>query len=462
MRNIAVVGSGIIGLIAAHALRRHGYGVTLYSDRTAEQWLHESRPTGTAARFEMARSFERELGLSHWEAVAPRGEGVFLTFCATIRKPLLELLGRPRAPFQAMDVRLQCHRWMNDFDGELVIESVTVERLDAIAARHDLTIVAAGKSELTALFPRDASRCEYDAPQRNLAMFAVTGAGPYPDCPFAPVKFEALATDGEAFFVPYFHKDRGATWNLVFEAKPGSRMDVFHGVTDGAAALERGKKMVAEVFPWSGAWMRDMELADPLGWMTGRIAPAVRKPVGVLPSGRIVTPLGDTAISYDPIAAQGANSGVKQARHLVESIVARGERPFDAVWMTETFDAFWHEHARPMCAFNNAFLGAMPKSAQELLIAQNGSDGLADNDSPQQRIANAFFSNFNDPRELTDAFLDVRRARAFIEETTGRHWLWSAVRGRVRALLGRKRRQPLWTAAAQAAALEAREAGRGS
>ncbi|MGZ8780169.1 MAG: FAD-dependent oxidoreductase, partial [Thermoanaerobaculia bacterium] len=58
MRKIAIVGSGIIGLIAAHALRRRGYPVTLYSDRTAEQWLHESRPTGTAARFEMALSFE--------------------------------------------------------------------------------------------------------------------------------------------------------------------------------------------------------------------------------------------------------------------------------------------------------------------------------------------------------------------------------------------------------------------
>ncbi|HYC91548.1 MAG TPA: oxidoreductase, partial [Thermoanaerobaculia bacterium] len=202
------------------------------------------------------------------------------------------------------------------------------------------------------------------------------------------------------------------------------------------------------------------ELSDPLGWLTGRIAPTVRKAVGVLPSGRLVTPLGDTAISYDPIAAQGANSGVKQARHLVESIVARGERPFDARWMTATFDAFWHGHARQMCAFNNMFLDPLPKGAQEILIAQNGSDGLADNDSPQQRMANAFFSNFNDPRELTDALLDVRRARQFIAETTGRHWLRSAVRGRVRAVLGKK--PAFWSAAAPAAALDARGASRGS
>src|SRR5688572_11156792 len=140
MRKIAIVGSGIIGLIAAHALRRCGYPVTLYSDRTAEQWLHESRPTGTAARFEMALSFERDLGLNHWDAVAPRGEGVFLTFCPTVRKPLLELRGRTPTPFQAVDMRLQCHRWMNDFDGELIIESVNIDRLEQIARRHDLVI----------------------------------------------------------------------------------------------------------------------------------------------------------------------------------------------------------------------------------------------------------------------------------------------------------------------------------
>jgi len=50
MRRIAIIGSGIIGLIAAHALRKARYDVTLYSDRTADQWLRESRPTGPSAK----------------------------------------------------------------------------------------------------------------------------------------------------------------------------------------------------------------------------------------------------------------------------------------------------------------------------------------------------------------------------------------------------------------------------
>src|SRR3954468_4788060 len=107
MRTIAIVGSGISGLAAAHGLLRAGHRVDLYSDRTAEEWLTTSRPTGTAARFDLARSYERELGLNFWDGAAPDGEGVFLTFCPKLHNPLITLVGRFRNPFQAIDVRLQ-------------------------------------------------------------------------------------------------------------------------------------------------------------------------------------------------------------------------------------------------------------------------------------------------------------------------------------------------------------------
>ncbi|HEX7831403.1 MAG TPA: styrene monooxygenase/indole monooxygenase family protein, partial [Thermoanaerobaculia bacterium] len=291
-------------------------------------------------------------------------------------------------------------------------------------------IVAAGKADLCTLFERDASRSVFDAPRRNLTMIIATGRMSVDSCPFLPVKFEFLGTDGEVFFVPYLHKTKGPAWNIVIEAKAGSRMDLFGSVKSGDEALSVAKTMVRDLFPWSGEWISGMELADDLGWLTGRIAPTVRKPVGTLPSGRIVTALGDTAIAYDPIAAQGANSGVKQARHLVNSIVARGDAAFDAQWMTDTFDAFWRIHARQACAFNNLFLEPITNAAKEILIAQYGSDGRDGNNSTQQRIADAFFANFNDPRELTDAFLDVSKARAFVARMAGGGWLGRAIRGR--------------------------------
>jgi hypothetical protein len=432
MRRIAIIGSGIVGLVAAHGLRRAGHAVTLYSDRTADQWLHESRPTGTAARFELALSYERELGLNHWDDVAPRGQGVDLTFCPTLHHPLVRMYGRLQQPFRAIDLRLQCHRWMNDFDGTLAIEAVGPDRLDAIAGEHDLTVVAAGRADLCRLFGRDEARSVYDAPQRNLTMIIVRGPKmAIEGAPFLPVKFDLLGTDGEAFFIPYFHKDCGPAWNILFEAKPGSRMDRFGGVTSGEEAVAVARQVVHELFPWNDNWLRDMQLADPNGWLTGRFAPTVRSPFATLASGRAVMALGDTAISFDPIAAQGANTGIKHARHLVNAVNARGDGAFDAEWMANTFEAFWSEHARHAYAFSNLLLEPLSPAAQELLIAQYGSDGRDGNTTGRQQIANAFIGNFNDPRTLTEAFLDMRHARAVIEATTGHNWRWSALRGRL-------------------------------
>src|SRR4051795_9227669 len=405
MRTIAIIGSGISGLAAAHGLLRAGYRVDLYSDRTAHEWLNTSRPTGTAARFDLALSYERELGLNFWDDAAPKGEGVFLTFCPTLRNPLIRLVGRFRAPFQAVDVRLQSWRWMNEFEnrgGNIVIEQVTVDRLGEITAAHDLTIVATGRADLCRIFERDPSRTTYDKPQRNLAMVTVTG-GPsrIADVPLLPVKFDFLGTDGEIFFVPYHHKDAGPCWNILVEAKAGSRMDRFAGISDGDAAVARMKEVVAALFPWDEPFVRNMQLADPLAWLIGAVTPAVRRPSAQLSSGVVAAALGDTAISYDPIAAQGANSGIKQARHLVQAMAARGDRPFDRAWIDETFESYFMEHAKFAYQFSSILLEEITAPAKELLIAQYGSDGRADNTSTQQRIANAFVENFNDPRRMT-------------------------------------------------------------
>jgi hypothetical protein len=434
MRRIAIVGSGITGLVAAHGLRRNGYDVTLYSDRTPEAWLNESRPTGTAARFDLALSYERELELNFWDDVAPKGEGVFLTFCPTKHNQLIRLVGRLRQPFQAVDVRLQSARWMIELEkrgGRVVTEDVTAEKLDRIAQENDLTIVAAGRRELSALFETNEQRKVYTEPQRQLAMVVVTGCpSRFDGVPFLPVRFDFLGTDGEIFFVPYFHKDAGACWNILVEAKRGSRMDRFDGIENGAQLVERVKAIVGELFPWDRAFVSDMQLADPNGWLVGKVTPTIRRPAATLSTGRAVAALGDTAISYDPIAAQGANSGVKQARHLAQSIVNRGGEPFDAAWIERTFEEFFGDHARHAFTFSNLLLEPITDAAKELLIAQYGSDGRLDNRSPRQRIADAFFENFNDPRLLTTALTDVTMAREVIAHQTGGGWRWSGLRGR--------------------------------
>lgn len=163
-----------------------------------------------------------------------------------------------------------------------------------------------------------------------------------------------------------------------------------------------------------------MILADPHGWLVGQITPTIRKSVGHLPSGRVVTFVGNAGMAFDPIGAQGANNGNKMARHLTQAIGNHGMAPFDAAWIEETFEQFYQDHGEPAYRFTNLFLEGLPLAGQELLAAQYGSDGRLTNQNDLQKIADEFCANFSDPRYLTDALMDVEKARAVIKRLTGR------------------------------------------
>ena len=250
-KKIAIIGSGQTGMLAAHALLQKGHEVTVYSDKTAEDWLHRSTPTGTAARFGLALDYERELGLNHWEDQAPKSEGVHLTFSPTDNNTLVTLAGRLSGSYlQAVDLRLQSHRWMNDFEqqgGQLKIEKVSVKSLDVIAQQHDLTLVASGRGPLAELFTKDQQKSVYHKAQRKLTMVIVKGAAmEFEGIPFIPIKFNFLAKYGEAFWIPYFHRDHGPTWCLLFEAKVGGKMDQFDDCDTGEAIVIRAKEVIKE------------------------------------------------------------------------------------------------------------------------------------------------------------------------------------------------------------------------
>jgi hypothetical protein len=433
MRRIAVVGSGVVGLLAAHGLLKVGCAVDLYTDRSGEQWLNESKPTGAAVRFGRALEYEHELGLDFWNETAPNSPGVNFVLCLQPGTPFLELNGRFKQHCLTVDVRLQSSRWLEEFErrgGSLFIESVDLARLDQIAAEHDLTIVASGKGDLTSLFPVDTQRSVYTKPQRHLSMVLVTNANDTRDLNHAPVRFYEVPSAGETIWVPFYHKTLGQSWILFSEARAGSVLDRFRGVKSGEELLGRYKQMIQDIYPWDWEWAKDMTLSDPNGWLVGEITPTVRKPVGRLPSGRVVTVVGDAAILFDPIGAQGANTGNKMSRHIAQAVAARGDAPFDEAWIEHTFESFYQSEGGPAYDYNNLLLEGIPGAGQELLAAQYGSDGRIENGTAAQKIANAFADGFSDPRGWVVLLTDVKHARALISQHTGGSAMSAVMKGR--------------------------------
>lgn len=421
MRKIAIIGSGQAGLVCAHGLRRAGHSVTLYSDRTPEAWLEQSRPTGVAGRFWPALAYERELGLSHWDDTPAKYAGVHFTLCPLLRNRLLTLTGRFTEAGAAIDLRLQSHRWMLDLvdlGGKIEIEEVTIAKLDEIASEHDLTIVSTGRGGLSSLFPRDEPRSVYAKAQRNVAFVLFQGPPLRQEGrPFLGVEFEVIGPAGEIFWLPYHHKDVGPSWAIGWEARPGGPMDRFADAKSAKEVLDIGRTAIKAMLPWEARWFDDAEISDEHGWGVGSVTPTVRDPVGRLPSGKVVTALGDTAIAYDPIAAQGANSGNRMAGHLVRAISARTDQPFDERWIRDTFEHFWRDHGQHAARFSNLLLEPPTPMAVAFLVAQYGSNG--ESHDGRQALADAFVENIADPSSLTPVLVEEANIRGFIREKTG-------------------------------------------
>jgi hypothetical protein len=122
-------------------------------------------------------------------------------------------------------------------------------------------------------------------------------------------------------------------------------------------------------------------------------------------------------------------------------VAEHGERPFDAAWMSATFERFYARHGHPTNTFNNLLLEPITPAVRELLMAQYGSDGREDNRSAVQRLADAFAENFNDPASLTSVIQDPRRTRDLIAGTTGGPWFSALARGGLGVAWGQLRQK---------------------
>jgi hypothetical protein len=286
--------------------------------------------------------------------------------------------------------------------GTLVVHEATVDDLERYAQDRDLVIVAAGKGEIAGLFERDAERSPFDTPMRALALTYVTGMTPRAEYP--AVCFNLCPGVGEYFVFPAL-TTTGPCEIMVFEGVPGGPMDCWGDVSTPKEHLETSKRILDTFFPWEADRNRESELTDANGILAGRFPPTVRKPVGVLPSGRPVLGLGDVVVLNDPITGQGSNNAAKCADVYLTAIRERGEGPFDTAWMQDTFDEYW-AYAKSVVGWTNALLTPPPDHVLQLLGAA----------SQDQRVASRFVNGFDDPRDYDEWFMDPEKAEAYLGE----------------------------------------------
>ncbi len=406
MAKITIVGGGQSGLQLGIGLLQSGYDVTLVSDRSPEQ-IRAGRVTSSQCMFASALDNERTLGIDFWDDTCPPVEGIALAV------PHPEIAGAKAIDWaarldrvaQSVDQRLKFPRWMEHFEatgGELVLHEASVEDLDRYAGESDLVVVAAGKGEITRFFERDAERSQFDQPMRALALTYVTGMTPRPE--FSAVCFNIVPGVGEYFVFPALSTS-GPCEIMVFEGVPGGPMDCWSDVSTPAEHLAKSRWILETFMPWEAERCTAIELTDDLGILSGRFAPTVRKPVGFLPSGRPVLGMADAVLLNDPITGQGSNNASKGAAVYLQSILERGEGPFDAIWMQETFERLW-SYAEKVVGWTNALLLPPPPHVLEVLGAAGQFPA----------VAHRFANGFDNPPEYYEWFMDPEKAEAYLAE----------------------------------------------
>lgn len=406
MAKVTIVGAGQSGLQLGIGLVQAGHDVRLVSNRTPEDF-QRGRVMSSQFMFANALDTERALGIDFWADTCPQTEGIQVAIPHPEMRstPALLFAARLDRSGQSVDQRVKYPRWLEHFTsigGTLVIHDATVADLERYAGEADLVIVAAGKGAIAELFERDAARSTYDRPMRALALTYVTGMTPRPEYP--AVCFNLCPGVGEYFVFPAL-TTTGPCEIMVMEGIPGGPMDCWADVTTPDEHLARSRWILDTFFPWEAERCRDVALTDAHGILSGRFSPVVRTPVGTLPSGRPVFGMADVVVLNDPITGQGANNAAKCAHTYLHAIAARGDGPFDAAWMQQTFDTYW-AYAQAVTTWTNALLMPPPEHVLKLL-------GTAGQDP---RVAHRFVNGFDDPRDYFAWFMDPAKADAYLAQ----------------------------------------------
>ncbi len=404
MRRIAIVGAGQSGLQLALGLQKQRYEVTVVSSRTAQQ-IRNGRVSSSQFMFHNSLQIERDLGINFWEKECPITEGIAFSVPGPDGARALFWEAKLDHYGQSVDQRLKFAGWLEEFakrGGKVVHQEAAAQDLEDCAKSNDLVLVAAGKAEISQLFPRDAGRSPFDKPMRALALTYIKKI--VPRKPFTAVSFNLIPGVGEYFVFPALTVN-GPCEIMVFEGVPGGPMDCWQDVKTPQQHLQRSKEILQKFMPWEAERCPNIELTDDNGALTGRFPPCVRKPICKLPSGRLAMGMGDVVVLNDPITGQGSNTACKCAKIYLDRILEQGQKPFDADWMQKTFHEFIR-YADWVVKWTNSLLTPPPPHVLGLMGAASQIPKLAG------RIANGF----DHPPDYNPWWFSAEEADALIKK----------------------------------------------
>ncbi|MBU3118777.1 FAD-binding oxidoreductase [Acinetobacter soli] len=404
MRNVAIVGAGQSGLQLGLSLLETGYTVTIVTNRTADE-IRQGKVMSSQCMFHTALQTERDVGLNFWEEQCPAVEGIGFTLVnPETGDAAFSWSARLERYAQSVDQRVKMPYWIEEFErrgGKLIIQDVGIDELERLTAEYELVLLAAGKGEVVKQFERDAQRSTFDKPQRALALTYVKGMKPI--SPYSRVTFNVIPGVGEYFCFPALTVN-GPCEIMVFEGIPEGPMDCWQYAKTPEQHLQMSKEILNTYLPWEAERCSEIELTDAGGYLSGRFAPSVRKPILTLPSGRKVFGMADALVVNDPITGQGSNNAAKCSKIYFDAILARDSQEFSSEWMQQTFESYWN-YAETVVAWTNSLLVPPEPQMIDVLAAA----------SQNQAIASTIANNFDDPRQFSPWWFDQSAAQRFIQ-----------------------------------------------
>jgi hypothetical protein len=409
MRKILIVGAGQSGLQLALSLREHDYDVTVMTSRTPEE-IRNGWVMSTQCMFHSALQNERDHNINLWESESDPIDGLGVSIMGPDGERALDWVAPLDHYAQSIDQRVKFAGWLELFEergGKVILHGVTTGDLDSLAKLYDLVVVAAGKGELVQLFDRDPAQSPYTSPQRALSVAYVHGLERRPEHPdMKAVRFNIVPTVGELFMIPAYTLS-GNCDIMFFEGIPGGPLDCWDDRPSPADHLGRMLELMSQFVPWEYERCANVELTDGKAVLSGGYTPVVRHPVGDLPSGNSVLGMADVVVANDPITGQGSNNASKCAASYLDSILARGDKPFDREWMQSTFDTYW-AHAKHVTQWTNALLQPPPEHVINILGAAGSIPAVA------KRFANGF----DDPTDFQHWFMYPDKAAEYLESVS--------------------------------------------